>query len=208
MRTLYVVAHPEAAHHVSGLVGGWHDSDLTDVGKRHAAAIAQALFAAIPPNAPVSVTTSDLRRAVQTAEPIAARLGVKTILDPRLREKSYGAAEGQPQAWLDERFVPPPAVGDRMRHEEGISGAETKMSLAQRIYAAVKDLLQYDDEHQVIVTHGFALTFVVAAFTRLPIETLGYINFRSHPGSITTLHEDDYFHNRQIVRLSDTRHLN
>lgn len=27
------------------------------------------------------------------------------------------------------------------------------------------------------------------------------------PGSITELHEDDYFHNRQIVRLSDTGHL-
>ncbi len=32
----------------------------------------------------------------------------------------------------------------------------------------------------------------------------------AHPaasGSITVLHEDDYFHNRQVVSLGDTRHL-
>lgn len=48
---------------------------------------------------------------------------------------------------------------------------------------------------------------MVAAFTRLPIETLGYINIRSRPGSTTTLREDDYFHNRQFVQLSDISHL-
>ncbi|WP_291799342.1 hypothetical protein [Brevibacterium sp.] len=29
MRTLCVVTHPEATHHVHELVGGWHDSELT-----------------------------------------------------------------------------------------------------------------------------------------------------------------------------------
>ncbi|MFI9771920.1 histidine phosphatase family protein [Streptomyces sp. NPDC052415] len=43
MRTLYVVTHPEATHHVEGVVGGWHDSQLTPVGVRAAVSIAQAL---------------------------------------------------------------------------------------------------------------------------------------------------------------------
>lgn len=207
MRTLHVVVHPEATHHVNGVVGGWHDSDLTPVGKTHAAAIAQAVSDTIPPKAKVLVTTSDLRRTRQTAEPIAARLGVEEHMDSRLREKSYGVAEGRPQAWLDERFVPPPPVGDRMGHDEGVAGAETKTAFARRIFAAVEDLLGHEHEHQVIVTHGFALTFVIAAFTRLPIEALGYLTFRSSPGGITSLREDDYFHNRQVVRLNDTSHL-
>lgn len=29
MRTLLVVTHPEATHHVEKVVGGWHDSRLT-----------------------------------------------------------------------------------------------------------------------------------------------------------------------------------
>ncbi len=60
---------------------------------------------------------------------------------------------------------------------------------------------------QVIVTHGFALTYVVAAWIGMPEAALGYVNFHAAPGSITTLREDDYFHNRSLARLGDTGHL-
>lgn len=43
MRSIYVVTHPEATHHVDGLVGGWYDSELTDRGVRQAGAIADVL---------------------------------------------------------------------------------------------------------------------------------------------------------------------
>jgi probable phosphoglycerate mutase len=59
----------------------------------------------------------------------------------------------------------------------------------------------------VIVTHGFALSFVVAAWIRMPLNSLGYVSFPARSGSITTLHEDDYFHNRQVLTLAGTRHL-
>lgn len=43
MTTLYVVSHPQATHHTEGLGGGWYDSVLTDLGKRHAQEIAAKL---------------------------------------------------------------------------------------------------------------------------------------------------------------------
>ncbi|MFE4255802.1 histidine phosphatase family protein [Streptomyces sp. NPDC056910] len=86
-------------------------------------------------------------------EEVAGLLGVKLILDSRLREKSYGEAEGMPQ-WLERRFVPPPTVGERMDHDEGVEGAETKADWAQRIYAAMDEILQSSCAHQIIVTHG------------------------------------------------------
>lgn len=134
-------------------------------------------------------------------------LHVEPVLDRRLREKSYGEAEGKPQAWLDQRFAPPPAVGDRMGHDEGVPGAETKLAFAQRVYAAMDAILESCCEHRVIVTHGYAVTFVLASWIRMPIESLGYVNFLAASGSITVLREDDYFHNRQVVSLGDTRHL-
>lgn len=208
MRTVHVVVHPQASHHVTGVVGGWHDSSLTDRGVRDAHAIADAVSGDVPAGAPVVVATSDLRRAIQTADPVCLALGVTAIVDPRLREKSYGAADGRPQGWLNDRFVPPPAEGDRMNHDEGVAGAESKSAFAARIYAAIDDLLGHDASHLVVVTHGFALTFVVSAFLRLPIDALSYVNFRSSPGGITMLREDDVFHNRQLVQLSGVAHLN
>ncbi|MFF4219049.1 histidine phosphatase family protein [Streptomyces nondiastaticus] len=69
-------------------------------------------------------------------------------------------------------FIPPPAVGDRMGHDEGVPGAETKAMFARRVYAAVDDILRRPYEHRIVVTHGFALTFVVAARIGMPIESL------------------------------------
>jgi 2,3-bisphosphoglycerate-dependent phosphoglycerate mutase len=200
MRTVHVVIHPEATHHVDGLVGGWYDSDLTPRGLAQAARIAEELAGRLPA---AEVYSSDLLRTRRTAEMIAARLGAPVVLDRDLREKSYGEAGGRPQSWLDERFIPPPRFGERMRHDEGLPGAETKWDLAVRVYAAVERILKSDAPHQVIVTHGMAATFVLAAWIEMPLESAGRIAFRFSPGGITTLREDDYFHNRTIVQLND-----
>ncbi|MFF0739361.1 histidine phosphatase family protein [Streptomyces sp. NPDC004111] len=207
MRTLHVVTHPEATHHVEGVVGGWHDSHLTPAGVRAAAAVARALRAAIPRGEEVELFSSDLERTRRTAQEVAGLFGTEPVLDRRLREKSYGEAGGRPQEWLDRRFVPPPAVGERMEHDEGVPGGETKAEWARRLYAATDDILRRPCWHQIVVTHGGSLTFVVAAWIRMPVESADYVSFRAPSGSITTLHEDDFFHNRQVVRLGDTRHL-
>ncbi|MDH6223172.1 histidine phosphatase family protein [Streptomyces sp. MJP52] len=207
MRTLHVVTHPEATHHVEGVVGGWHDSRLTPAGVRAAVSIARALRARIPDGAEVELFTSDLRRTLRTADEVSEVFGVKPVLDRRLREKSYGEAEGRPQEWLDRRFVPPPAAGERMDHHEGVRGAETKEVWARRVYAAMDEILRSPCGHQIVVTHGGSLTYVVASWIGMPIESVGYVSFRAPSGSITTLREDDFFHNRQVVGLGDTRHL-
>ncbi|MFE5024953.1 histidine phosphatase family protein [Streptomyces sp. NPDC056656] len=98
--TLYVVTHPEATHHVEGVVGGWHDSQLTPAGIRAAVSIARALRAQVPDGAEVELYSSDLQRTLRTAEGVAELFGVKPILDRRLREKSYGAAgESRRSGW-------------------------------------------------------------------------------------------------------------
>jgi probable phosphoglycerate mutase len=208
MRNLHVVTHPEASHHVDGLVGGWFDSDLTDRGLAHADRIAEALAGRLPGDAAVQVWSSDLLRARRTAEIVAKRLGVDgVVVDTDLREKSYGVAGGRPQAWLDERFIAPPAVGERMRHDEGVDGAETKWELAVRAYAALQRVIASDVENQVVVTHGGTATFLLAAWIGMPIEAAGWVSFHFSPGGITLLREDDLFHNHQIALLDDTGHL-
>jgi probable phosphoglycerate mutase len=206
-RTVHVVTHPEATHHVEGLVGGVHDSDLTTTGMRHAALVAAALRARVPRDAAVDVVTSDLLRTRRTATAIGEALGMPTRLDARLREASYGDAGGRPQAWLDARFVPPPAVGDRLRHDVGVAGAETRLDVALRVYAATTDLLRHAVDHQVVVTHGFAATFVVAAWIGMPVEAAGHVAFPVASGSITTLREDGFFHNRAVLSVGDVAHL-
>lgn len=206
-RTVHVVTHPEATHHVEGLVGGQFDSALTPRGEREAVTIASALRQRMDRSARVAVTASDLRRTSLTAAIIAEALAAEVTLDPRLREKSYGEAGGRPQAWLDARFVPPPAVGDRLRHDEGVTGAETRLDVAVRTYDAMTDLLAQDVDELVVVTHGFTAGLVVAAWIGMPIDAAGHVAFPVPSGSITTLREDGYFHNRAVVTVGDVDHL-
>ncbi|MFJ2883002.1 hypothetical protein ACIPJN_32700 [Streptomyces sp. NPDC086796] len=47
----------------------------------------------------------------------------------------------------------------------------------------------------------------MASWIRKSIESAGRTSFWAPSGSITTLREDGPFHNRQVVRSGDTRHL-
>lgn len=208
MRHLYVVTHAQSQHHVAGLVGGWYDSDLSEHGQVQASRIAQAIGHLVPVDAHPRVYTSDLRRAMQTAAPLAQVLGVIAEPDARLREISYGSAEGKPQAWLDERFVPAPdtATG-RLDHRFGLPDAESRREFGQRIYQAVEAILEDEREHQVVVSHGYALTMVVAAWLRISLTDAAWLSFVATPGGITHLREDDRYRSRSVVLLNRTDHL-
>ncbi|GAA2754760.1 histidine phosphatase family protein [Actinopolymorpha rutila] len=206
MKNIYVVTHPEATHHIDGLVGGWFDSELTDRGIGQAEAIAMALSERLN-GAAVETISSDLSRTQRTAEIIVERLGGDLVLDPDLRERSYGEAGGRPQAWLEKHRIPHPEFGDRLRHNEGVNG-ETWMDLAVRAYAAMKRIQASAMENQVVVTHGGTTTFLLAAWIGMPLEATGRVHFRVSSGGITHLRRDDRIYSHQITRLNETSHLN
>lgn len=207
MKQLYVVTHPEAVHHIEGRVGGWYDSALTELGLQQADRIGRRLRQLIPQEARAELYASDLQRTMQTAEVIARALSIPVQGTASLREISYGEAEGRPQAWLDARFVFPPRIGNRMDHQYGLAGAESRRDVAERVYQAMEQIVASPCAHQIIVTHGFALTFVVAAWIKMPREAADYFAVQATSGGITLLVEDDVFSNRSIVHLNDTAHL-
>ena len=205
-RDLFVVTHAQATHHIEGVVGGWHDSELTPLGRRQAEAIATRI-GELTAGAAVEVWSSDLKRAAQTAAPICAQLGVEARLTPGLREKSFGVAGGRPVAWLDEHWRPTAPDDCRLDHPEGVDGAETRRDLMTRVTAAMDEITARDCPVQIIVTHGFALTFVIAAWFRLPVESAGWIGFRPLSGGITHLQQDDRFRDRSLLSFNEQAHL-
>ncbi|MBX9468922.1 MAG: histidine phosphatase family protein [Rhizobium sp.] len=205
MKTLHIVTHPQSIHHVEGRVGGWYDTGLTDLGRRQAEAIAARLAEVCAGETP-SLTSSDLLRCGETAEIIGRRLSLKPRLTPDLREMSYGVAEGQPQAWLDDRRLPVLDQGG-LDDTGGIEGAESRRDTASRIYRAMETIQADPADCQIVVTHGFALTFVIAWWIGMPIESLGRVNFPVPSGSITNLAENAFWKSRAVISLGDTAHL-
>jgi probable phosphoglycerate mutase len=205
MKTLYVVTHPQSVHHVEGRVGGWYDTGLTDLGHRQASAIAARLVDLCAGQAS-GLISSDLLRCSQTADIIGRHLSMTPRLTPDLREMSYGVAEGKPQAWLDTRRLPVPEQGG-LDDTGGIQGAETRRQTGTRIYRAMDEILADPAHCQIIVSHGFALTFVIAWWIGMPIESLDRVNFPVKSGSITHLAENAQWKSRAVVTLGETAHL-
>lgn len=205
MKDVFVVTHTESIHHVEKKVGGWYDTGLTPRGERDAQATAERLAALVAGRA-VEIFSSDLLRASQTAAIIGARLGRPVTTTSDLREISYGIAGGKPQVWLGARYSPAP-IDNRLDHDCGIEGAETRRDVARRVFPCVDAIVARPCETQIIVTHGFTLSLVIAAWMKLPIDAVGFVAFPAKPGSITHLREDDFWRNRAVIRPADTAHL-
>ena len=90
-QVLWLVRHGESTWNARGLAQGHDDqARLTSRGLRQARAVAIQLRAR-----PIrALYSSDLRRALQTAAPLASALGLTVTRDVRLRERCLGAAEG------------------------------------------------------------------------------------------------------------------
>lgn len=205
MKDVYVVTHAQSLHHVEGTVGGWHDTGLTAKGERDALLIAERL-ADLVGQSDVEIFSSDLLRASGTARIIGERLGKPVHEKRALREISYGVAEGKPRAWLDERYTSAPDH-NRLDHDCGIEGAETRRQVAERVFPAITEIIARKCATQIIVSHGFTLTMIVAAWLELPVEASGFLAFPAKSGSLTHLRQDDFWRNRAVMRLASTSHL-
>lgn len=86
---LHLARHGESTWNAEGRIQGQQDAPLSRRGEHQAAELADGL-AELPIG---TIIASDLARARMTAAPTAQRLGLSVALEPRLRERHFGAAE-------------------------------------------------------------------------------------------------------------------
>lgn len=149
-RTVWLVRHGESTWNALGLCQGHHPGPaLTARGWRQARRCAAALA-----HEPIGLlATSDLRRAAETAAPIGAALGLTPTVDPRLRERSLGDAEGRPSAALESRWSGV-ADGRVVDPDAAPAGGESVRQLYRRVVECVAELLGQGTGDLVLVCHG------------------------------------------------------
>lgn len=150
MNRLLVVRHGQTEWNITGRIQGSTDIDLDETGRAQVAEAAPELAA----YEPTRIISSDLRRAVETARPIAELTGVAVELDKRLRERSYGPWEGLTQQEIAERF---PEDHRRWRTQEPLQHPEieTWSELHRRTGDAVRDIADSEVEGTaIVVCHG------------------------------------------------------
>lgn len=150
MNRLLVVRHGQTEWNIAGRIQGSSDIDLDATGRAQVAEAAPELAR----YEPTRIISSDLRRAVDTARPVADLTGVEIELDKRLRERAYGPWEGLTQAEIAEQF---PEEHRRWRAQEPLQHPEieTWAELHRRTGDAVRDIVEAGDEGTaIVVCHG------------------------------------------------------
>lgn len=140
---------------------GRSDPELAPAGVEAATALAAALGLEVPAGA--LVVTSPLRRAVATADAIAAAIGAAVVLDPDLIEVDFGSADGL--TW-DELAAVHPAVANAILagDEPDWPDGERAVDVTRRARAAatrIADLAR--SEAVVVVSHGGLLRALAIA---------------------------------------------
>ena len=169
METTRIIAirHGETAWNVTTLIQGQLDICLNERGRWQAAQLAQALA-----DEPISaIYASDLTRAWETAQAVAAHQTVAITPEIGLRERGFGEFEGRTFAEI-EAELPDQALRWRSRDPTfSPAGGETLVALQERVLeAAARLAARHPGELIALVGHGGVMDVLYRAATRQAID--------------------------------------
>jgi broad specificity phosphatase PhoE/D-serine deaminase-like pyridoxal phosphate-dependent protein len=118
-----------------------------------------------------AVYSSDLLRALETAQAVARGSGDPVVTDTGLRERGFGSFEGMSYAEINERW---PEMGERWRRRDptfGAPGGETLTDFYARSIATTSRLAaQHPGQTIAIVSHGGVMDCLYRAATRVALD--------------------------------------
>jgi glucosyl-3-phosphoglycerate phosphatase len=173
IRHLVMLRHGQTEYNAGSRMQGQLDTELSDLGREQAAAAAEVLAK----RQPVSIVSSDLRRALDTAVALGERCGLPVLVDTRLRETHLGDWQG-----LTHLEVDAAAPGARLAWRENARwaphGGENRVDVAARSMPLVAELiteqsewgLDEPDRPVVLVAHGGLIAALTAALLGLPVD--------------------------------------
>lgn len=153
-----LLRHGRTAYNAEARFQGQVDIPLDEVGLGQAKRMADTLATELADAGQVRLLSSDLSRAAQTADAVAARLGVEVTHDPRLREIYAGEWEGLLRAEIVERWPDEFEAWHRGDADVRIGGGESRVDAGLRAAAAIAEADQSMDGGTLIcVSHGGSL---------------------------------------------------
>jgi broad specificity phosphatase PhoE len=129
---------------------GFRDTPLNDVGRRQAAELADRMTS----EKPVSLWSSDLSRAHETAAIVGTRISLTPRLDARLREASRGRWEGRRFVDIARDEPEAYAAWRRAGADFRFPGGESLGEQQDRVLAALRDIHGTGELPALVVCHG------------------------------------------------------
>jgi probable phosphoglycerate mutase len=164
----WLIRHGESTWNALGLAQGHCDqARLTGHGEHQAWAVAAQLR-----GRPIgALYASDLRRALQTAAPLASVLGLPVTSDARLRERCLGVLEG-----TDAAAIHPTVSGVRARR---VVDADARPAGGESLRDFYRRVAEFADASPAlgdiaVVAHGGTVRMLNAYLRGIPVERMSW----------------------------------
>ena len=149
MTTILLARHGETDWNREGRFQGHADPPLNETGRAQAAELAADLEGVEL----AAVYSSPLRRAVETAEVVAAEHGLEPVAVDALREVDVGSWQGLTRAEIEARF--PEQFARWLDYDQGWEDGESYEGMGRRAVAVLLELAAaHEGERILAVTHG------------------------------------------------------
>lgn len=167
--TLYLIRHGETEGAEIKRYKGNLDVPLSKNGIEQIAKVSKF----IGPNTLNVIYTSNLSRALKSAEIIAKHQTVKPIILPQLRERHFGAWEGMTFDEIKEKY--PKEFEQWAQNPLKFSpvGGESTLEVKERALPVIEGILhKHNGKTIAIVSHGGIIRLALCHFLGMPLENI------------------------------------
>jgi 2,3-bisphosphoglycerate-dependent phosphoglycerate mutase len=163
--------HSTSVDNERGIATGWLDGVLSDTGREQARQLGERRR----DDGVTAVFTSDLHRAVETAEIAFRGSAIPVERDARLRECNYGSLNGMPRAQLDAQRA--------LRLDEPFPGGESWREAVARVAGFLDQLRRSHDRRRVLIIGHVATRWALDhVASGVPLEELADAPFEWREG--------------------------
>lgn len=183
----------------SGRWQGWVASQLNTHGHQQAQALAKYVR-----NIGMSALySSDLKRAVQTAEVLAESLGFAPVLDERWRERDIGKWQGMTLKEIREWYSEDYQALKADVYNYSVPGGESRLDVQKRVRAAFADILAEGKGDTVgVISHTTAIHTLLESLIE-QYDIYGVHLGNTSVGTITRSEDVRW----SVVAMNDLMHL-
>lgn len=198
--TFYIVRHGQTNWNILGKTQGHGNSDLTAKGIEQATELAESIV-----NYPIDyIYSSDLGRAVQTAQILGDKLNIKVKETEALREMGFGEWEGLLIDEIKTNYANVYTTWRNEPHLAQIPGGETLHLIKDRVDSFIQSLNEkYDDKHILLVTHSVTVRVMLLAFLNSGMENIYRI--KQDNTALNIVEYRDY--GPVVIKMNDTSHI-
>lgn len=180
MTKLCLVRHGQTDWNLEGRYQGQLDISLNSVGRQQAVDLAQRLTG----RRFLTIYSSDLSRAVETAEILSEALQLMVQKDSRLREICHGEWQGTLVETIKSRFQGEDDIFQKDPINAHAPGGESVAILAERMANAADEMTSCHSGHLpiLVVSHGLAIATLICQAGRIPLcEAYSHIPENTQP---------------------------